>query len=276
MATKKVTKKVAQQIEAIAAASIDQVAGKVTEVQNNIRSSLSDVLEALLQKKGELDITMQAIHEKKLEMAEVLDKEKIALSLVELEETYATNKRNLDNQLRLAKEEHKLQMDRMEREEEQKSLDYDHKRDNQKRQEGMAEEDADRQRDLKFEDRAREMERKEKELKVKMDEQGNFEEELERRIKEKEISLKRASGFEVTILKTQHDAAMRIAEADVSRLQAEVTSLNERLTDTEQTVRQVLERNTALATAAMEAQGGKQALEKLEVIAHEQAKSGKK
>ena len=275
MPSKRPVKKAAQ-IEVVAAKSADQLTEEFLKLQNAARLTISDLTEAFITKKAELDALLNLIGDKEIELTELIGKEKLALSIKDLEETFKDNKYKLNKELERIKEEHKEAIDAMARIEEKAEEDLEYKEKSEERSRKTEYEDQDRERDLAYQDRLRDISRKEAEINEIQVKAEAYKQDLEAKLAKQIASVKREYEFKMKQLETSHEAQIKIADADIIRLGREVAELQERLVNSEQALSEIFKQNNEIAKAALETQSGKQALEKMEGIAQEQAKSGRR
>lgn len=275
MPAKKPAKKAAQ-IEAVAAKSTDQLTEDFLKLQNAARLTISDLTEAFLNKKSELEALLMAISEKEGELTELVGKEKVSLSLKELEEAFKDSKYKMNKELERIKAEHQDAIDQMAREEQKAEDELKFSIGQASRERQNAREDEDRERELAYQDRLRDISRREAEIAELQHKAEAYKQDLEVKASKQINAIKRENDYRVKQLEIDHAANNRIAEADISRLQEEITVLRNRLEQAELAAAHAAQRNNEIAQAALEAQAGKQALDKIEGIAQEQARSGKR
>lgn len=271
MASKKVKK-----VEAIASKSVDDIAKELAQIQQKSRETLSQIDAAFVEKQQELIDTMDAIKDKKAELEELHGKEKIAQEIERLEEELHDARHDHERALarmRVEFDDAKIEQDRAFKmaqvAEKQRIAD-------EARARKLAHEDEDRTRQLSFEEVERRHAQREAELNAQAEELGSFEERLNKEVGKAKGMAERAADQRIKQIEVEHKAVTDILEAKIQSQVQEIEGLKIRLETAETTAKLAQDRASAIATASLDKEAGKAALEQVSGLAKEMAMSGKR
>ena len=276
MPSKKSTKKASKTIESVAIKSADDIANDIQKIQQRTREALSQVDAALVSQHEELAKTTVAITQRREELEELHGKEEILLSIEELEEKLEDRRHETERamkKLRIEFQDNKLELERqlnLTRQGEERRL-ADEARARQ-----IVQEDEDRARKLAHEEREQELIKRTMVLDERAAELGSFDERLNKEIGKAKGMAERNAQIEIRQKETEHKAIVDILESKLQQAVEEITSLKIRLQSAESSVKLAQEKSAAIATAALDKEAGKQALERVSSLATEFASSGKR
>lgn len=270
------TKKTEELIEAVAARGLDQVTTELGALQSTVRAALSEVAEALMLKKQELEAIGMAIEDKRSELDEWLGKEKAGLSLKELREEAEDARHAHERDLALMEGQMKMRREALEQELEQRS---------RERREQWGQESRERQIALEDEDieRRRAFAQTEAELAVVRGQLEQEKGELEQQKKAAAAEVEKRVAIRSRELDLERKAAMAEMNAKIAMqaqrnddLQQTIIELRQQLDRAQERARLAEDRAQAVAVASLDAESGKKALDELRTISHKQAESGKR
>ena len=270
------SKKIVEAIEVVTARTIGDLITSLDETETQAVSGIADLKQALRDRRSELDRLCDAIGDRKAELAELDHAERHLLSLQELELSVEDLRREHERLMARLSQEQKDQIAAYAR---QRTLEQQSDAENHAqalRERKIAQEDEDRNRSLAFDARERELKQRELELEKRLQEAGDIDARIEKETEKRVFQVKQSAGFETRHLKTQHDAEMKIATANIARLTAEVTDLRARLERAEVVGREAVAAQAALARDTVTAASNKEALTRVTHLAEEHAKGAKR
>lgn len=253
--------------------TLDQISAEIITLQNSTRATIAQLGDALVAKKEELNGLDEAIKGKKDELAELHDKEKLLVELEALREQFQDAQHEHDRSLKALEIHHTDKMAELQRAHAAADAARIQKIQDEDRAKKIAQEDENRLRALQFEQQQKSLAEQKAILDRQAAEQGSFEDRVKTDVAGQVGAIKRDFDSKVRILESEKGAEIKILTAEVERLKKDCVSLATQLTIAQDAAQKAADRANAIAVASLDKDAGKQALEKLETIATEQAKS---
>ena len=277
MPTRKPVKKVSTlTVVDYATKSINSITTELNTLQTNMRESVNKLTEAFVTKKEELDKLTESVETRKKELADSEECFNIEDKLFQLQEDLKKEQINYENILNKLEREYADRKFELERDEKNYKIQKKDEENNQDKKRAWDVQDEVRERMTQYNEREKALDERESQIAKKETELGDFDTKVKAEVAKAVNAIKSNHSHELKLLETQKIA-------DINTLQARYDSLltlnhqqKERIEDLEEDIQELMKRTTAMATAAIDAESNKKALEKLEQVMHEQAKGAKK
>lgn len=273
MASKK--KKVALP-EDLAIKSIEDISGDLINLQNTIRAMITQLGDAMVAKREELEAICQAIEDKKAELAEIAEQEKLTLSIQELDIELEDKKREHKRALTVLKQEFADAKNDLMREKQALSEAESQRLEDEARERRINLEDEDRAREIAKQEVERELTRRVAECERREQELGTFDERVKAEVEKQTKAMEASIGFKDRANEAKHGAELTVLRSEVDRLKKDNMLLETRLQRAEEAAQEAANRANQLALATVEAESNKRALDEVKALASEQAKGNKR
>lgn len=272
MASKKSVKK----IENIAIKSADDIAKDIQEIQKKTREALSVIDAAFIEKQAELSVVIELIQEKNRELEETYDKEKVLQSIEDLKEELVDRRHESDREIKRIKLDFNDKKEELERAlQTQIKIGKETIQDEQRARRILIE-DEERARKIAHEERENELLKQQMQLDERAVELGSFEDRLAKEVGKAKGIAERNAQIEIRQKDTEHKAIVDILESKLQQSVGEINELKLRLQTAETTAKLAQEKSAAIATAALDKEAGKLAMEKVSALASEFASGNKR
>jgi hypothetical protein len=255
--------------------TVDAILATLATQQAKAMEGLAAVTNVLLEKQDELDGVIETIEEVDAELKEVYGKEKVLLSLADLEialqEATASHKRNLAS-LNVQWDDKLTELRRTH----QKALHEEKLRlDDEMRKRSLGQEDEDRDRARHFEEREKAVADQENEIAEMKAQFDDLDDVVKGKVDKQVAIIKGAIDSKAKIAEAERQAEITILNGKVQQQQSLIHDLGERLRAQTERADVAAARAEAIATATVNAEAGKQALEEVSTLATTMAQNKK-
>jgi len=257
--------------EAVAAKSVDVFNKEMAELQTKARSAISDVGEALVSKKEELDVLVEEIAAKKAELTDLIGKEAVEQDLEQLRERLADAEHQHERKLAQLNIENEDKLKAAQRAHADWLRQKNQAQQDEARTRKQVLEDEDRERQMAFTARTSDLADQVELLAKKETELGSFDDKLKGAVAKAAAAIKRDFEFKTQTVTTEHTAKVVVLESKIDQAEKANQDLTARLRIAEETVTASLDKTQRIAEASLEAAGNKIALAELKALTTQQA-----
>jgi len=247
--------------EAVAAKSVDVFNKEMAELQTKARSAISDVGEALVSKKEELDVLVE----------EIAAKEAVEQDLEQLRERLADAEHQHERKLAQLNIENEDKLKAAQRAHADWLRQKNQAQQDEARTRKQVLEDEDRERQMAFTARTSDLADQVELLAKKETELGSFDDKLKGAVAKAAAAIKRDFEFKTQTVTTEHTAKVVVLESKIDQAEKANQDLTARLRIAEETVTASLDKTQRIAEASLEAAGNKIALAELKALTTQQA-----